>query len=492
MLRPLFVLFLVVHLAACHQWPTAKDSADQTTPPATPQAGQRKADEASINALYASLDDSVLDYQAGLDAAFAGRHEEAEALISEATDALAKAGIECAETRGCEPERFMSAFSNLLSLRSAVVTGAMEDFVEFQPREDDESVVLADIPSSHRSVNLLNGEDLREIIELNGPVNAAMHDWLTWMRPDLMDAWENYQYLRHLMWPEYERAGLPEALLFGIMAKESGGRVHSVSRAGAAGPLQFMPHTGRRFGLGREDGFDQRFDPALAARANVAYLNERFAALNDNLELALAAYNGGENRVQRLAGRDGNANFWDDTIRAQLPRETQDYVPYVLAAAWLFLHPEDYGVVFPSVEATPTTVKIASPATLGELAICLGQQDSRNGWFRTLRNLNPRLEPFERIDTGTALVMPEQLAPVYEARCADGEPLAVAATLHDARDDRRPASRTYTVRPGDTLSTIVSRLGCPSVRNVAQDNGIRPPNYMIRPGQRLTLTGCSG
>lgn len=488
MLRLLATLFFVVHLAACNQFPVDEGAAGHAAAARTEQA----ADEAAINTLYAVLDASVLDYQAGLDAAFAGRFDEAKALIDEAINTLSTAGNQCTETRGCETQRFMSAFSNLLTLRSSVVTSAMEDFVEFQSPEDDESVVLAEIPSSHRSVNLLNGRDLREIIELNGPVNAAMHDWLTWMRPSLMDTWENYQYMRHLMWPEYESAGLPEALLFGIMAKESGGRVHSVSRSGAAGPLQFMPHTGRRFGLGRQDGFDQRFDPALAARANVAYLNERFDALNHNLELALAAYNGGENRVQRLAGRDGDANFWDDEIRARLPRETQDYVPYVLAAAWLFLHPEDYGIEFPSVDASPTTVAIASPATLGELAICLGQENSRNGWFRTLRNLNPRLEPFERIAVGTPLNMPEQLAPIYEARCAEGEPLQLAAALHESRDDRRPSSRLYTVRSGDTLSTIVRRHGCPSVRNVAQDNGIRPPGYMIRPGQRLTLTGCTG
>jgi membrane-bound lytic murein transglycosylase D len=70
-----------------------------------------------------------------------------------------------------------------------------------------------------------------------------------------------------------------------MLAKESGGRVHAVSRAGASGPLQFMYQTGLGYGLGRVDGFDTRFDPQLAARASVAYLNDRFAELNHNLEL---------------------------------------------------------------------------------------------------------------------------------------------------------------------------------------------------------------
>ncbi len=481
MLRLLTVLCVAASLAACSHLTSEGDASDEAATP---------ANEAAITELYDALDTSVLDYQAGLEAAATGRFDEAKALIDGAVADLTGAGHTCAETPGCEPQRFMSAFTNLLTLRSSVLTGAMEDFVELEYAGDDESVVLTEIPSARRSVNLLNGRDLSDIIELNGPVHAALHDWLTWMRPNLMDAWENYQYMRHLMWPEYESAGLPEALLFGILAKESGGRVHAVSRAGAAGPMQFMPHTGRRFGLARADGFDQRFDPTLSARASVAYLNERFEALNDNLELALAAYNGGENRVQRLAGRNANASFWDDEIRARLPRETQDYVPYVLAAAWLFLHPERYGVTFPVIDTEATEVALATPATLGELAICLGQQENRNGWFRTLRNLNARLEPFERLESGTVVAMPANLEPVYQSRCVEGETVQLAAVLHESRDDRRPASRIYVVRQGDTLSTIVSRNGCPSVRAVARDNNIAAPRFLIRPGQRLTLTGC--
>jgi soluble lytic murein transglycosylase-like protein len=117
---------------------------------------------------------------------------------------------------------------------------------------------------------MLNGVRLDQVIKVNGPIKAALQDWLTWMRPNLIDAWENYQYMRYLMWPAYAKAGLPEALMFGILAKESGGKVHAVSNAGAAGPFQFMYHTGLRFGLGSESGFDvllrwpgRKSDPVL-------------------------------------------------------------------------------------------------------------------------------------------------------------------------------------------------------------------------------------
>jgi membrane-bound lytic murein transglycosylase D len=447
-------------------------------------------DEVAINALYEAIDASVQRYEMGLEALRAGTDETARSDLDAAVVELANAGSLCTELPGCEPLRFMAAYANLLTLRSDVLTGAAEGFVEVEKLPENESLILADIPAAMTSVNLLNGQDLRQVIKLNGPVNAALHDWLTWMRPSLIDAWENYQYMRHLMWPVYEQAGLPEALLFGILAKESGGRVHAVSRAGAAGPLQFMPHTGQRFGLRRQDGFDQRFDPTAATRANVAYLNERFRELNNNLELALAAYNGGEGRVRRLAGGNSNASFWSADIRAQLPRETQDYVPYVLAAALLFLHPEDYGVEFPGVDLMPADITLMAPMTLGELSVCLGQAGSRAGWFRTLRNLNARHEPFDRLPAGTQVAMPASTAQTYHAQCVTGERASLAAVLHESRDDRRPASRIYTVQRGDTLSSITQRNGCPSVQSVAQENSIGAPRYLIRPGQRLTLTGC--
>lgn len=451
------------------------------------------ADESTINALYAVIDDAVVRYQDGLQQLRDGDPETGRQSLDGAVSDLAAAGSVCADTAGCEPQRFMAAYHNLLVLRSDVLTGASEGFVEVEEPLQGDSPIVAHLPEAGRSINLLNGRALADIIEINGPVKAALHDWLTWMRPNLIDAYENYQYMRHLMWPAYEEAGLPEALLFGILAKESGGRVHAVSRAGAAGPLQFMYHTGLRFGLGRENGFDTRYDPAAATRANVAYLNEQFGVLNNNLELALAAYNGGEGRVQRLTRAARDKRFWSPEIYSALPRETREYVPYVLAAAWLFLHPEDYGLAFPRLDTGAGEVELVTATTLSELSVCIGQQGSRAGWFRALRNLNPRHDPNKPLPAGSRVAMPESLVPVYHAQCVDGRMATLAAELQSSR---RPASSgsssTYTVRRGDTLSSIARRNGCPSAQAIARANNIAPPQYLIRPGQRLALTGCRG
>lgn len=451
-----------------------------------------------INELYAAIEPAVARYEGGLARLREGDGEGGRAEMEAAVEALLRAGSICADTAGCEPQRFFAAYGNLLTLRAEVLIGEQEGFVEVEPAVATESPIVAHLPEAGRTIQLLDGRSLAEIIELNGPVKAALFDWLTWMRPLLLEAWENYQHMRHLMWPAYEEAGLPEALLFGILAKESGGRVHAVSRAGAAGPLQFMPHTGRRFGLGIDQGFDLRFDPAAAARANVAYLNEQFAVLNRNLELALAAYNGGEGRVQRLVRQSRDKRFWSAEIYHRLPRETQEYVPYVLAAAWLFMHPEDYGLQFPNIEGGQTEIVLDRSASLSELSICLGQEGSRNGWFRVLRNLNPRHDPNRRLAPGTTVALPQAVAAVYEARCAQGSAAAaLAAELYLAR---RPGSApagsagvaTYVVQRGDTLSSIARRHGCRDPLALARANDIRPPQYLIKPGQRLSLAGCRG
>ena len=377
-------------------------------------------------------------------------------------------------------------------MRLQSVAAGWDDYEDETSSEDaqDEVATPASLPQVERSVRLLRGKDLRELIELNEPVRAALEDWLTWMRPQLIEAWVNYQYLRSDMVPAYQQAGLPEALLFAILAKESAGRVHVYSRAGAAGPLQFMPATARRFGLGG-NGFDERLDPAAVARANVRYIEEQLAAFNDNLELTLAAYNGGEGRMRRLARQHPGRGFWSERIFYALPSETRDYVPKVLAAAYLFLHPEQYGLRFPTVDNILGEIGLESSMSLAELAICLGQDERPEGWFRTLRNLNPRIKSEVRLPPGSKVRVPVALVDAYAQRCRDQDFLARIAALQDAAEPEGPTQVGYAVRRGDTLAAIARRTRCSSVKEIAALNGIRGPKYALKVGQRLRLPTCS-
>jgi membrane-bound lytic murein transglycosylase D len=484
-------------LAACAATPQQK---------ATPAAN---VDDAGINALYARLEADSSRYENALALAREGKTDQAQGEVTASLDDLRAAATQCSTTAGCEQQRFVDAFDRLLRLStgSDATRESDEDAsgaaAEATGEAGEKSPVVAAVPELGRSVTLLKGRELGDIIALNGPVKAALEEWLTQYRPNLITAYVNYEYMRYLMWPEYEKAGLPEALLFGMLAKESGGKVHAVSRSGASGPLQFMYATGLRFGLGTVDGFDQRFDPKLAARANAAYVNEQLAVFNNQLELVIGAYNGGEGAMGRLA--KNSKNFWDPSIYYAVSQETREYVPMVLAAAWLFMHPERYNLAFPKVSGTPGSITLARPASLAELTICLGQSaDAESGWFRTLRNLNPELDPQEALATGTKLAVPEELEQVYAKNCADGPWVALAADLHSAVVPSPPPGSLvhakaikphgYVVRRGDTLSSIARKVGCgyEGIKAIAAANNLRAPHYALSPGKTLRIpSDCS-
>lgn len=505
----------------------SKDTMDMTKTPlmlalalalASPLATAAKIDKNAP--LYQGMDAAAVRYreariklQSGDDASMA--------VMSKALEDLEDLAQKCIRQRGCDTTRVLTQYEVLLKSQDLDpadgLVGEDEDDALSEDPDHVHSPVLANSPEAARSIALLGDRhDFDKMVEMNEPVQAAIGVWLTSQRAFLIDAWENYQYMRYLMSPEYERAGLPEALLFGIMAKESGGKVHAISRSGASGPLQFMPATGTRFGLYRDGtGFDTRFDPQQSARANAAYINERFAQLNRSLEYTVAAYNGGEGRAARLYAATGGANYWSPQVYGQLPPETRDYVPAVIAAAWLFLHPKKYGLEFPKIDATPSQFTLARATSINELTICLGNGGTRDGFFRVLRNLNPRYEAHGVLAAGTVLRAPKKVATLYARNCMQGPRSSLAQALVRANKDHVPTTVAaafvtgtapmatsaaekpkkrerqleYRVRAGDSLLAIAREHNC-DVTVLAKRNKLKSPGYMIRPGQKLKLEGC--
>ncbi len=441
----------------------------------------------------------------------------------------------CIKQRGCQVHTLLAAYKRLLKGNvdaESSAQGLQGESGSLDPLDDgtDHATYLANsLPESARASRLLNDQRhaFDKMVEYNPAVQAGIRRWLTDMRVALITSYENYQYMRDDMWPAWERRGLPEALLFGIMAKESNGRVHASSRAGAAGPMQFMPATGRRFGLGDDGtGFDTRFDPRLAGMASAAYLNERMRGLNNNIEYSLAAYNGGEGRAQRIFNQYQGRGFWDEVVYSEFPGETKDYVPMVIAAAWLFLHPKQYGLEFPKVSTQPASFRLARPASIYELTICLGNGGTRDGYMRALRNLNPRYEADAWIPAGTTLRGTRDIASLYTRHCVSGPRADLARTLVTAdlnaalvrtprpgtvavgdvsqvtgvpttvatgqpqpAEPKAQQARNYVVAQGDSLGRISRRFDC-NLRQLANANGLRAPSYAIRPGQSLELESC--
>jgi len=144
-------------------------------------------------------------------------------------------------------------------------------------------------------------------------------------------------------------------------------------------------------------------------------------------------------------------------------------------------------------------VQLVKAMTLSELTVCLGQAGSRDGWFRTLRNLNPRVDPNKRLPAGSSVAMPAALATVYRDQCVDGRMAELAMLLQDARQPGGVAvsvanggGKRYVVKRGDTLASIARKQGCDSPQALARVNKIAAPRYVIKPSQELTLQGCAG
>lgn len=442
--------------------------------------------------VYGRLADAREDYERGLRLIVAGDDVAGQNLLAAAATRTAVAARECARTPGCDVNLVRATAVDLAQRTVArqpdenVAEVAAEADGGFGPSSDESEEALP-VSTEIESVSLLRGADLQQVIPLNPRVLAQLNAWLTWKRPDLIEAHANYGFLRAAVAPAYDEAELPEALLFGMMATESGAKVHAHSRAGAAGPLQFMPATARRYGLGSVDGFDMRLDPARAAQANARYMREHLRRLRGNLELTLAAYNAGETRLARIHRRHPEQSFWDPPVYYSLPLETRTYVPRVLAAALLFMQPEKYGLSFTAHESTVTSVRLPCEASLGELAICLGNAPGETGWFRTLRNLNPRISPADRLPAGSRIDMPTGGAAVFTERCTEQGPwMLTARVLHDADYPEQPDVIRYTVQRGDNLAMIALEHRS-SVQELAELNRIRPPGYVIHPGQQLTV-----
>jgi hypothetical protein len=143
---------------------------------------------------------------------------------------------------------------------------------------------------------------------------------------------ERVQQLRPVIDPILKQEGVPMELS-AVALVESGGQPFALSPKGARGVWQFMPETARRYGLVVTATRDDRTDVGKSTHAAARYLRDLYQQFGD-WRLAFAAYNAGEQRIDRALLRAGAASF--ENIARSLPQETQDYVPAVVNAIAAF------------------------------------------------------------------------------------------------------------------------------------------------------------
>ncbi len=134
--------------------------------------------------------------------------------------------------------------------------------------------------------------------------------------------------LRPILTPILRDQGIPEAVV-ALVLVESAGHIAALSPKGARGIWQFMPDTARRYGLAVTADLDERLDVVKSTGAAAHYLRDLYQRFGD-WRLAFAAYNAGEQAVERAVARTGPGDF--SRIDAVLPAETRIYVPAVMHA----------------------------------------------------------------------------------------------------------------------------------------------------------------
>lgn len=287
--------------------------------------------------------------------------------------------------------------------------------------------------------------------------------------------------------------GLPEDLVY-IPMIESGYSFSAKSHASAVGYWQFIKGTGKRYGLTISRQVDERRDPILSTHAAAQYLKGLYS-LFGSWELAMAAYNVGENRVQRVLMNNYTRDFWEMARRRLLPDETLNYVPKFVAAALIAKNPEKYG--FSEIEYYPpfrfSEVTVDKPVNLRRMAANLGLPYSDfkmyNPAFRgdvaplsAGRKVTLRVPAGQGGDPSVKLVNAQQTSVqqvAVEAQVSDSE-------KSPARADVEPEDYFfYRVRRGDNMFRIAQRYGV-SQADLVKLNNLRP-GQALPTGKRLKI-----
>jgi membrane-bound lytic murein transglycosylase D len=231
--------------------------------------------------------------------------------------------------------------------------------------------------------------------------------------------------------------GVPEDLVY-LAQAESAFLPDAVSRVGARGIWQFMPYRGEEYGLERNYWIDERSDPEQATRAAARHMRDLYEMFGD-WYLVMAAYNSGPLNVTRAVERTGYADFWELQKRSALPRQTQNYVPIIIAMALVGKDPAAYGIhVSPQKPADAETVKPGASIDLHLVADASGADLDELHTLNPalLRNITPGDPNFVlKMPAGTATRFEEHIQQVPQAKWTswrlheveDGETLAAVA-----------------------------------------------------------------
>ncbi|MBR6544655.1 MAG: transglycosylase SLT domain-containing protein [Alistipes sp.] len=327
-------------------------------------------------------------------------------------------------------------------------------------------------------------------LEYNSEVRRAIDRFVSPSYATIM----SYAYYYFPMIEEvFINAGIPIELRT-LAVVESGLNPLALSGKDAKGLWQFIPSTGRNYGLEINSLVDERCNPYLATRAAAKYLKNMYEQYGD-WTLAIASYNCGPGNVNKAIVRTGGdiknyrGSFWD--VYEMLPRETRNYVPLYMGATYAFAYHKAHNVDYPTppLPLATDTIMIHRPMHLDQISSTINISPE------LLKMLNPQytIQIIPATTKSYMLTLPAELITEYvlheeEIHAKDSTYLkeyVIHANLEKKRHQAPPATY-YTVKRGDTLGVIARKYGR-TVKQIMSWNNIKNPNA-ISIGQRLRVS----
>jgi len=342
---------------------------------------------------------------------------------------------------------------------------------------------ILSVYSSRRTV--ADGKNREIPLIMNADVEKEIRSFQGLEHDQFVAAYRRSGLYREAIIKELKQAGIPEQFLW-LPLVESLFKINAYSSARALGLWQFIPSTGYKFGLSRDEWIDERMDVQKSTKAAIAYLKELHGMFGDWLTV-LAAYNCGEGRVLRVISRQHINyldSFWD--LYRQLPNETARYVPRFLATLHIVNNPKKYGFDLSSVEnpVDYETVTVNKVMKIKDIAEKIEVSEE------VLSLLNSELRHKMTPDREYNLKVPKQSLDkfnlVYNDIPDSEKPSFVSVQNRDlSRHQGGTAFIKHRVKRGETVYSIARKYHV-SVASICSYNKLGSRKKLVR-GRNLTI-----
>lgn len=354
--------------------------------------------------------------------------------------------------------------------------GFREQKFEPSPLDDLSKLVLTPEEQNVSEADVLALEQAKQNVNFGFTINPLIQQYINYyqgrgrstMESGLRRSGQFMKMARQI----FKEEGVPVDITW-LGQVESAWKPKAQSWAAASGLWQFIPGTGRQFGLKQTAWIDERNSFEQATRASAKYLKSLAARYNGNWELAMAAYNTGAGNIDRGISRAGTANFW--AIYPYIAQETRNYVPNILATILIAKNPEKYGFkgIRPDSPMAYDVVQVANSTSLQLVA------ESTDSSVDYIRSINPEL----RRD-----VTPKGEA--YNVRVPGGKGKQFYAILKRIPSERRDSARVISVVPGEDLQSVANRTGVSLAQLQSMNSGVdlKSATKVVVPSSSIRLT----